>query len=89
MKYRAVVPFSDKWLKIGRVGTNYNDYWVRAYQWNDSLGKYESRILSQFTSRKEATKYFRSVQISLETPRVEIWGTVKGKMRFFTYKGLK
>lgn len=91
MSNRARIPYSKNCLKIGYAyGQHINRYWVRTYRFNEESEQYKPEISDHFFNRDRAMEYFRSIDITKDIPRVEIWGKLKGKpLRMFTYKGLK
>lgn len=91
MRYRAVIPYSKNYANVNRYRKkDPNKYWVRTYVWDDSIGKYGSEVSDRYTDKEAATSLFRSIEISKEIPRAELWGKTKNKkLRMFTYKGLK
>ena len=91
MRYRAKIPYSKNYLKIGYAyGQHINRYWVRVYRFDEDSGQYKTEISEHFVNRDRAMEYFRSIDITKDIPRVEIWGKLKDKpLRMFTYKGLK
>ena len=90
MRYRARIPYSKNYVNVNWYRKrDPNKYWVRTYVWNESIGKYESKISERYTDREVATSLFRSIEITKEIPCVELWGKTKDKpLRMFTYKGL-
>ena len=90
MKYRAVIPYSKNYANVNRyTKRDPNKYWVRTYVWSESIGRYGSEISERYTDKEAATSLFRSIKISKEIPRAELWGKTKDKkLRMFTYKGL-
>lgn len=89
----AKIPYTPTKAKVhvGKVGWNpCNRYWVRIYKWDEKSGQYKPEISEHFVNRDRATERFRSINVTKDIPRVEIWGKVKNKpLRMFTYKGLK
>ena len=91
MRYRARLPYTDRSVKLGYAyGKPINHYWVMVYKWDDESKKYITEVVGSFVNRDRAMEHFRSIDITKDLPRVEIWGKLKGKpLRMFTYKGLK
>ena len=90
----ARIPYTDRSKGSGKVGYAYgqpiNRYWVVLYKWNESSGQYERELSSPYINRRHAWEYMRSINITNDIPRVELWGKVHDKpLRMFTYKGLK
>lgn len=91
MRYRAKIPYSKNYLKIGYAyGQHINRYWVRVYRFDEDSGQYKTEISEHFVNRDRAMEYFRSIDITKDIPRVEIWYKLNGKRtKLMTYKGLK
>lgn len=91
MAKRAKQNGFDNRLKVGKVGWNpCNRYWVVSYKWNESSGKYDRIVSDPFVNKDFAIDYFRTISITKDIPRVEIWYKLKGKQtKLMTYKGLQ
>ena len=91
MPYKYGVWLNNPTFKVGRAyGHQINRYWVVTYKWNESSGRYERIVSDPFVNKDFVIDHFRTIRITKDIPRVEIWYKLKGKRtKLMTYKGLK
>lgn len=81
----------DHFFRVGYAyGQPDNRYWVVSYRFKESTERYERVISDPFVNKDFAIDYFRTISVSKDVPRVEIWYKLKGKRtKLMTYKGLE